>query len=121
MNLLADIKEKIREYVDTKLRLYQMSVEERVAELIANAIYLFLWVGIALLSLGFLLLCIVKTINYFAQNEYVGYGILAALCLLLLGMLSLGGCRRYIVQKTQSSILSTAKSTKHGVKDESSV
>lgn len=103
------IKERFKDYVDAKLQLYQFTIEEKMVGFVTLFLYIFLLGGLLFLTLSFILLFIAKIINYVTNNQFLGYGIVASLCLFLLWLLVQTKSREQITEKIKNQILSNIK------------
>lgn len=107
--MFEGIKEKFKDYVDTKLQLYQLTIEEKMVSFVTLFLYVFIMGGLLFLTFGFILIFIAKIINYVSDNQFLGYGIVASLCLFLLWFLAQTKSRGQITNKIKKQILLNIK------------
>ena len=61
--MFGGIIDKLKEYVDTRLQLYQVTLEEKATNLVATIVYMLILIGVGVVTAGFLLLFLAKTKN----------------------------------------------------------
>ena len=109
------IKERLKEYVDTKLQFYQLTLEEKMFDFVTLLLYIFLLGGLLFVTLSFILLFLAKIINVLTNNQFAGYGIVASLCLILLWLLGRKESRIKITGEIKKLIISNIKSNSDGI------
>ncbi len=107
--MFEGIKERFKDYVDTKLQLYQLTIEEKMVGFVTLFLYVFIMGGLLFLTFGFILIFMAKIINYVSDNQFLGYGIVASLCLFLLWFLAQTTSRDRITDKIKKQILLNIK------------
>lgn len=113
MQLFSGIKDKFVEYLDTRLKLFQISVEEKVSGLAANMLYGVLLIGVAFTGFILLLILIAKLFNHLTGSPFIGYVFVIALCVCLLWVLVKPSSQQYITSFLEKKIISTIKN-QHG-------
>lgn len=117
MAFFSSIKDKLSEYVETRLKLYQLSLEERVVDMVSNAVLFIVLLVIAGLAAIFTLIFLAKLINYFVGYDFIGYGIIALICNFTCVFFMQKRRREHIVDKIKESVGEHIKSKKDGGKD----
>ena len=100
------IKDKLKEYIDTKLQLYQLTIEEKMVNFASILLFIFLIGGLLFVCLVFVLLLLSQIINSITNNPYAGYGIVVSLCLFLLYLLSRKKSITSITERLKKILLS---------------
>lgn len=121
MQIFAGIKEKLAEYVDTKLRIYQIDIEERISDFLSNLVYLILIAVVLLFGLFFLLLFVARIINELTQNHYIGYGIMSAIFILLFLILNKEKSQTTITELIKKRIVLKSKTNNDGNQESRSI
>jgi uncharacterized membrane protein YqjE len=121
MQIFAGIKAKLLEYVDTKLQLFQIDIEERISDFLSNLVYLILVAVVLLFGLFFLLFFIAKIINDLTQSHYLGYGIMSILFILLFFILNKEESQLVISEKIKKRIILKSKQQKDGNQESRSI
>jgi len=121
MQIFAGIKEKLAEYVDTKLQIYQIGIEERISDFLSNLVYLILIVVVLLFGLFFLLFFIAKVINDLTQSHYIGYGIMSLIFILFFALLNREKSQLAITEQIKKRIVLKSKKQKDGNQDTPSI
>ena len=103
------IKDRFKEYLDTKIQLFQLTIEEKMVNFGALLFYIFLVAGVAFITFTMILIFVAKIICSLTNNQYLGYGIVATLCLILLWLLSLPKNRNQITNRIKDQILLNIK------------
>ena len=121
MQLFSDLKEKLIQYIDTRIKLYQISLEERAVELMSNLALLVVIIGVFIFSLTFFLLFIAKLINHFVGYEFVGYGIIVLICIFMSLLLVNKKGQQYIIGKIRKQITENLNKRNNGNKNNEGV
>lgn len=121
MPFFSSLKEKLTEYVETRLKLYQVSLEEKIVEMVSNAVLFIIILGIVGLALIFTLIFLATLINHFVGYGFVGYGIIALICNFMFVFFTRKGRREYFVNRIKELVGENIKSKKDGGKDDGSV
>jgi hypothetical protein len=121
MQLFSSIKEKLSEYVDVRLKLYQVQVEDRAIQMISSLSLLALILCSSALALLFVLIFLAKLINYFVFYEFIGYGIVALICIFMSVLLVRKKSQQRILGKIQQRIRDNIKSKSDDSKDNGSI
>jgi len=114
MQLFSGIKDTVNGYVNSKIRLFQLEIVERISEFFSNLMYMLVLVTFFLLGFFFALLFLVKLINHWSQNPYLGYGIISGLCVILLLILSRESVQISITNKIKKRIVLSQKTQEDG-------
>jgi hypothetical protein len=114
MQIFAGIKEKLAEYVDTKLQIFQIDIEERISDFLSNLVYLILIAVVLLFGLFFLLLFIARIINEITESHYIGYGIMSLIFILLFLLLNKEESQIKITEQIKKRIVLKSKKEKNG-------
>ena len=107
--MFEGIKDRFKDYIDTKLQIYQLTIEEKMVDFVTILFYVIILFGLFLVTFCFILLFLAKIINYAANNQFLGYGIVASLCLFLLWLLAQSKTREQITIKIKKQILLNIK------------
>jgi amino acid permease len=83
MQIFSGLKDKLSEYIDTKLQLYQLNLEQKAVKLVATLIISGIQVVIFAICLLFFLLLLAKTINFFSESQFIGYGFVVLICIFM--------------------------------------
>jgi len=121
MSFFGTIKDKLGEYVDVRLKLYQVSLEEKAVELMSSVALLLALIGLAVLTIIFSLVFIAKLINHFVPYDFIGYGIIALICNFMFILFTRKHRREYFVDKIKVLIGENIKNRKDGGKDDGSL
>ena len=121
MQIFAGIKEKLAEYVDTKLRIYQIDIEERISDFLSNLVYLIFIAVVLLFGLFFLLFFLAKVINDLSQSQYIGYGVMSLFFISLLLLLNREESQLKITEQIKKRIILKSKQQKDGNQDSRSI
>jgi hypothetical protein len=121
MQFFSGIKDKISDYIDTKLKLYQLGIEERVYEIFSNMLYLFLLMGITLTGFGVLIALLIQIINSKTGNPFLGYLTMSGVCFVLILLLTREKARQLVTDSIKNKIISTIKTEQNGDEESDSI
>lgn len=121
MQIFAGIKEKLAEYVDTKLRIYQIDIEERISDFLSNLVYMILIAVVLLFGLFFLLFFIARIINELTESHYIGYGAMSLIFILLFLLLNKEKSQTRITEQIKKRIILKSKQQKDGNQESRSI
>ncbi len=121
MPFFSNIKEKLSEYVDIRMKLYQVKLEEKAIDLISSMSFFVLLLSSAGLALLFFLLFLARVVNYFVGYEFAGYGIVALICIFMCAFLLRKESQQYVIGKIKQLIIQNLKSRDDGSEDTGSI
>jgi len=114
MQFFSGIKDKISDYINTQLKLYQLGIEDRVYEIFSNMLYFFLLMGIAFIGFGIVIVLLIQVINSKTGNPFIGYISMASVCLVLVLLLTRDKARLSITDSIKNKIISSIKTKQDG-------
>lgn len=109
MQLFSGIKDKVTEYIDVKLRLYQINIEEKAIDVISVLSFFVIIAGAGFVALLFVLLFIAKLIGFFIGFEFWGYGIVALICIFMLSILIRKSNKDFLITRIKNLIAQNIK------------
>jgi hypothetical protein len=101
---LDGLLDSLKGYIDTRVQLLKLEMQEKAANVITSAIFVVLLLFCALMTLALLSIALGNFLNELFGNTYLGYLVLGLFYLIMVILLARNITKGYLHRKVQGSI-----------------
>lgn len=101
---LDSLLDSIKGYIDTRIQLFKLEMQEKAANVITTAIFIGLLIFCGLMMLMFLSLALGNYLNEVFGNSYMGFFILGLIYLIMVIIFAKNVSNGFLYRKVQASI-----------------